>query len=203
MRARLTSPAVRDAAIATGLLLAAVWAGSGGFARIDRALVGYLVATLIATFVTTLRVSAFWRRPASAFFARTLATALRSPIRLRATFAAASRDLAAQRFVARRSRARWAAHMLLSLGTLAGSAVTLPLVFGWLHFVAEGEQVYRVVVFGVPCGRFALAGLVGWLVFHALVLAPTSSLSASAPAGFRGRRRRFMSRLFCCSCSWR
>jgi hypothetical protein len=177
VRARLTP--VRDATIVTALLLAAVWAGSNGFAEIDRALVGYLAATLVATFATALRVSAFWRRPSSAFFARALVSALRSPTRLRATLAAASRDLAAQRFVARRSRARWAAHMLLSLGALAGSAITLPLVFGWMHFVAEGEDVYRVVVFGVSSGRFALAGVVGWIVFHALVLAAAAVVAGA------------------------
>lgn len=172
MRACLTPPrAARDATLATALVLAAVWAGSGGFAGVDRALVGYLGATLVATFGTALRASAFWRRPASAFFARALVSALRSPASLRATLAAASRDLAAQRFVARRSRARWAAHLLLSLGTLAGGAITLPLVFGWVHFVADGEDVYRVVVGGVPAGRFALDGAVAWLVFHALVIA--------------------------------
>src|SRR5204863_806369 len=79
--------------------------------------------------------------------------------------------LAAQRFVARRSRARWAAHLLLSLGTTASVAITVPLVCGWLHFAAEGNAVYRVVVCGLPLGRFAIAGPLGWLVFHALVLA--------------------------------
>src|SRR5262249_36249552 len=172
MHPRLTiQPAARDATLATVLLLAAVWAGSDGFADVDRALRGYLAATLVATFGTVLRASAFWRRPASAFFARVLVSGLRSPAGLRTVFATAGGGLAAQRFVARRSRARWAAHLLLSLGTLAGSAISLPLVFGWMHFVADGEDVYRVIVGGVPVGRFALDGVVAWLVFHALVLA--------------------------------
>jgi hypothetical protein len=172
MRPRLTiQPAARDATLATVLLLAAIWAGSHGFADVDRALLGYLAATLVATFGTVLRASAFWRRPASAFFARALASGLRSTAGLGMTFATAGRDLAAQRFVARRSRVRWVAHLLLSLGTLAGSAISLPLVFGWMHFVAEGEGVYRVIVGGVPVGRLALDGVVAWLVFHALVLA--------------------------------
>src|SRR5262249_29180204 len=80
MRPRLTiQPAARDATLATVLLLAAIWAGSHGFADVDRALLGYLAATLVATFGTVLRASAFWRRPASAFFARALVSALRSP----------------------------------------------------------------------------------------------------------------------------
>ena len=58
MRVRLTTlRAVRDATLATALVLAAVWAGSGGFAGVDRALVGYLAATLVACFCTVLRAS--------------------------------------------------------------------------------------------------------------------------------------------------
>jgi hypothetical protein len=181
MHPRLTRlRVVRDATVVTAVLLVAVWAGSGGFRGVDRALVGYLAATVVATFATALRVSAFWRRPASAVFAGALVSALRSPARLRATLAAGRRDLVAQRFVARRSRTRWAAHLLLSLGTLAGSAITLPLVFGWLHFVAEGEGVYRVVVLGVSAGRFALDGAIAWVVFHALVLASVAVVAGAA-----------------------
>jgi hypothetical protein len=163
--------AVRDASLATAMLLAAVWAGSGGFAFLDRGLVGYLAATLVATFGVAYRLSACWRRPPAAFYARALAHALRAPRRLRAALAAAGRDLAAQRFVARRSRLRWAAHLLLSLGTLASFAITLPLVFGWVRFEADGEDVYRIFVWGLPAGRFLLDGALAWLVFHALALA--------------------------------
>src|SRR5262249_36734418 len=99
---------------------------------------------------------------------------------VRETLAAARRDLVAQRFVARRSRTRWAAHLLLSVGTLAGSVITLPLVFGWMHFVAEGQDVYRVVVFGVPAGRFALGGAVAWLGSPALVLAAVAVVLGAA-----------------------
>src|SRR5262249_10048064 len=146
----------------------------------DRALVGYLAATVVATFGTALRVSAFSRRPASAFFARAIASGLRSPARLRTTLTTAGCDLAAQRFVARRSRARWARHLLLSLGTPGGGAISLPLVFGWVHFAAEGEDVYRVVVAGVPVGRLALDGVAAWLVFHALVLAAAAVVAGAA-----------------------
>jgi hypothetical protein len=160
-----------DATLATTAAIAAVGAGSRGFADLDHALLGYLGGTLVAVFATTYRASAFYRRPASAFYARAVLSALRSPRRLRATLAAAGRDLAAQRFVARRSRTRWAAHLLLSLGTLAGVAITVPLVFGWMHFAADGERGYRVVLAGFWAGRFALGGVIAWAVFHALAVA--------------------------------
>jgi hypothetical protein len=76
-----------------------------------------------------------------------------------------------QRFIARRGRLRWLAHLALSLGTLASFAITLPLVFGWLRFEGAGQDHYRVRLVGVPAGRFAIDGPLGWLAFHALSLA--------------------------------
>jgi hypothetical protein len=163
--------ALRDASAATLLLLAAIWAGSGGFAHLDAALLGYLGATIVAVFGTAWRISTAWRRPAAAFYVRALWRACRDLRALRRTLAAAGRDVAAQRFIARRSRMRWVAHMLLSLGTLASFAITLPLVFGWMRFAADGQTAYRVLVVSLPMGRFVLDGAVAWLVFHGLVLA--------------------------------
>lgn len=173
------------------LSIAAIWAGSGAFAYLDHALFGYLGATLVATFGSVYRLSAFWRRPASAFYARALGSALIAPRRLAAVLAAAGRDLAAQRFIARRSRPRWAAHLLLSLGTVASFAITLPLVWGWMHFDADGQDVYRIVVVGLPIGRFAITGLFGWGMFHALTLAAVAVvLGAGYFLGVRIRARR-------------
>jgi hypothetical protein len=154
---------LRDATAATVLLLAAVWAGSGGFAHLDLALLGYLGATVVAAFGTVWRISTAWRRPAAAFYLRALWHRRAVP--------GAGRDLAAQGFIARRSWLRWSAHMLLSLGTLASFAITLPLVFGWMRFQAEGQSTYRILVASQPAGRFALDGPVAWLLFHALSLA--------------------------------
>lgn len=178
MRARLI-----DASAATALLLVAIWAGSGGFAHLDPALLGYLGATIVAAFGTAWRLSAAWRRPAAALYLRALWH--------RRALPGAGRDLAAQAFIARRSRLRWGAHMLLSLGTLASFAVTLPLVFGWMRFQAEGQSTYRVLVASQPVGRIALDGPVAWLMFHALVLAAVAVvLGAVYFLGVRWRARR-------------
>ncbi len=163
--------AVRDAAAVTLALAAAVWLGSRGGRDLDPALFGYLGATLVAAFVLSARASAFWRRPPSAFYARALWSALGDPRLLRVAAASAGRDLAAQRFVARRSRVRWLSHLALSLGTLASFAITLPLVFGWLHFEAEGQEAYRPVLAGFGLPPLALDGVLAWLVFHGLSLA--------------------------------
>ena len=162
---------LRDAALATALLLGAVYGGSSRLAHLDVALLGYLAATVAACFVTVYRVSAFWRRPPSAFYARALLEAVRRPRELRRLLGAAGRDLAAQRFIARRSRVRWLAHLLLSGGTLASFAITLPLVWGWLRFEADTGRAYRAILAGVPVVRFATDGVLGWLVFHGLSLA--------------------------------
>src|SRR5439155_1347335 len=162
---------LRDAALATALLLAAVYAGSSGLAHFDAAVIGYPAANAAASFETVQRMSAFWRRPPSAFYARALLEAVRRPRELRRLLGAAGRDLAAQRFIARRSRVRWLAHLLLSVGTLVSFAITLPLVWGWLRFEADGGRSYRAILVAVPVVRFAPEGVVGWLVFHGLSLA--------------------------------
>jgi len=181
----------RDAALATVALVAAIAAGSRGFRDVDPALLGYLGATLVSTFATSWRASAFWRRPASAFYGRALLGSLGEPRRLRRTIAAAGRDLAAQSFIRRRSAVRWAAHLLLSFGTLASFAITLPLVFGWMHFRAEGDRSYQIALFGVPTIRFAVDGIFGWFLFHALSLAGGAVLlgaTAFLVARLRARR---------------
>jgi hypothetical protein len=163
--------ALRDATLATLFLCGAIYAGSSGLAHLDPALLGYLGATLSACFVTVHRLSAVWRRPAAAFYARALLRTLAHPRQLWTLARATGRDLAAQRFLARRSRARWLAHLLVSGGTLAGLAITLPLVWGCLHFEADGARTYQAILAGMPVVRFATDGAAGWLVFHALDLA--------------------------------
>ena len=181
---------VRDAVAATVVLLVAIVVGSEGLRHLDPALLGYLAATVVAFAGTVWRASAFWRRRPSAFYARALARALRDPRQLRVALASGANDLVAQRFVARRSRLRWVAHLALSLGTLASFAITVPLVFGWMHFVADGPEHYRVVALGLPAGRFAVAGPLGWLAFHGLALAGVAvALGAATFLGTRYRQR--------------
>jgi hypothetical protein len=165
----------RDALLAAVALAVALFVGSAGFANLDPALVGYLGGTAIAFVASVYRVSAFWRRPASAFYARALGEALRRPRSLRATIGHARRDLATQRFLRKRSVVRWLAHLALSLGTLASFAITVPLVFGWMHFVADGDR-YRVIFFTVPTLSFAVGGPIGWAFFHALSIAGVAVL---------------------------
>ena len=181
---------LRDATLVTAVLLGTVYAGSARLAHLDPALLGYLAATLAAAFVTTYRVSAFWRRPASAVYGRALVAALGRPRDLLRALGVAGQELAAQRLIARRSRARWLGHLALSGGTLAAFAVTVPLVLGWLHFEAVGEHTYRAVLFSLPVARFAADGVVGWLVFHTLGLAAVAVVLGCAYFLLARRRER-------------
>ena len=68
---------------------------------------------------------------------------------------------ATQRFIGRRSHLRWVMHLCLSWGGMLAFAVTLPLVFGWIHFAtrADNLQVYQVFVLGVKVREFAFGTL--------------------------------------------
>src|SRR5690606_1110687 len=161
-----------------------------GLAHVDPALVGYLAATLVAIVASVYRASAFWRHPASAMYARELGAALRRPGSLARSAGHAARDLAAQGFVRKRSVVRWLAHLLLSGGTLASFAITVPLVFGWMLFRGEGDA-YRLLVFGVPTVRFAVDGVLAWTFFHGLSAAAIAvALGASVFLVLRIRARR-------------
>jgi len=185
-------PAFRDAALVTAGLVLLILIGSGFGRHLDHALFGYLAATLAAAFGIAWRTSAFWRRPASAVYGRALLGALRDPRKLRAALAGTGRHVVAQEMIARRSRVRWAAHLLLSLGTLGSFAVTVPLVFGWLHFTAVDQRTYQVVFFGLPLPghQFAIDGGLGFLMFHALTLCGVAvALGATYFIAARWRRR--------------
>ncbi len=172
MRTPVTLRPWRDAAGATLLVLAAIWLGSRGGRDLDPALFGYLAATVVAVVGVTWRASAFWRRPASAVYGRALRAALFRPRELRAALRSAALDVGAQTFIARRSRARWLAHLALSLGTLASFAFTVPLVFGWLTFRPVGQTHYQPLLFGLPAApALPLDGVPLWFAFHALTLA--------------------------------
>ena len=75
------------------------------------------------------------------------------------------------RFIWRRSKIRGLAHWCIMWGCVTAAGITFPLVFGWIHFVTEGDNfdTYRVMVFGVPTNAFPIDSLVGFLTFHALV----------------------------------
>ncbi|HXK03354.1 MAG TPA: MFS transporter [Verrucomicrobiae bacterium] len=157
----------------TGLLIAAIVVGSRNLAYFDPALVIYTFAVVFATWGVVYHYNVwlekpptrvYWDRGWELFRSRGV---LRSLVRVGSL---ALTHLAAQRFIARRSRLRWWMHQCLFWGCLTGVAITFPLVFGWIHFrSAPNDQfTYVIYLFGFPAGAFHLKTVGAWLLFHGL-----------------------------------
>jgi nitrate reductase gamma subunit len=164
------------AGIAAALVLAAsIILGSRNLARFDAALLGYTFATLFAAFGITYRWVMWLERPPTAMYWRRGVQLLLRPgdfgrhgVRLLQRLLV---DFAGNRFIWRRGRLRGAAHWCIMWGCVTAFAITFPLVFGWVHFeTVPGDLTqYRVQVFGLAAGEFAIASLLGFLIFHGLV----------------------------------
>jgi hypothetical protein len=157
-------------ALAVGIVL-----GSRNLARFDVTLLGYTFATLFAAFGITYRWVMWLQRPPTALYWRRGGQLLlrnggfgRQGLRLLWRLLT---DFAGNRFIWRRGLLRGAAHCCLMWGCVSALAITFPLVFGWVHFETAPEDLsrYRVHLFGLPLGEFAIASLFGFVVFHGLV----------------------------------
>lgn len=151
--------------------------GSRNLAHFDAALVGYTFAVLFATFGITYRyamwlqrppTALYWRRGWSVFFSRR-----NMGFNIGRWLDRMFGDILLNRFILHRNRLRWLAHMLLMWGCILAFGITIPLVFGWLHFetVQGSLDHYRVFVFGFPAFTFPTSSLFGFLMFHGLVWA--------------------------------
>ena len=165
-------------ALTAPLLLAfAIAAGSRDFHNFDAALIGYTFSTLFATFGVAYRYAMWLQRPPTAMYWRRGWSVFFKPGHLlancRVWLQRVVGEFAANEFIFRRSKRRWLTHMLLMWGCILASAVTFPLVFGWIHFATDTTRLdyYRVHVFGIPTFSFPIESLLGFLIFHALVWA--------------------------------
>lgn len=176
----LDPKAALSAGIVMGCLAAAIFFGSRGFANFDSALVGYTFACLFSTFGIAYRYAVwlqkpptrmYWRRSVDLFFSPKLWRDLRAPfIFSKAVWS----KLLWQDFILRRGFMRWAGHMAIAWGCLIASAITFPLVFGWLHFESvsgANDPTFKVVAFGFETLPLRVNGWVGWTVLHGLVIA--------------------------------
>jgi hypothetical protein len=161
----------------TALLAVLIVTGSRNLNHFDAALVGYTFATLFATFGITYRYAMwlgrpptrmYWRRGWQVFLSPRLFG--RNAVELGRRFFV---EFAANRFIFRRGKMRWAAHWLIMWGCLVAAAITFPLVWGWVHFeTVPGEMhLYRTFVFGFAVQDFHIESLLGFIVFHGLVWA--------------------------------
>jgi hypothetical protein len=166
------------AVLATGVLARLIVLGSNNLRHFDAALVGYTFATLFAVFAITRRYALWLQRPPTAMYWKrgwTVFFRLFHPRHLIRNLLGFLRrttvDFALNGFIWRRGRLRWAAHALIMWGCLLAAAITFPLVFGWVHFATEADDLewYRVYVFGRPTVSFPIDSLPGFLIFHGLV----------------------------------
>jgi hypothetical protein len=169
--------AAASGAVATAVLAALIVAGSRNLKHFDAALVGYTFAVLFAAFGVTYRYSMWLQRPPTALYWRKGWRLFLDPRRLGKNSGQLSRRLlggfAFNTFIWKRGRLRGLAHLLIMWGCVLASAVTFPLVFGWVHFstVSGRLDLYQAHVFGIPAQTFPIESLTGFIVFHMLVWA--------------------------------
>ena len=165
------------AAAMTLLLAGAIVIGSRNLAHFDAALVGYTFATLFATFGIIYRYAMwidrpptrlYWRRGWQAFFTRGVRWSNAARLGQRGAM-----DVAANRFIFKRSALRGLAHWLIMWGCILAAVITFPLVWGWIHFetVPGDIHTYRTFMFGLPVQDFPVESLAAFLIFHGLVWA--------------------------------
>jgi hypothetical protein len=171
-RGAATLPAALGGAAAALLLMAAIYVGSRGLRDFDSALIGYAVATIFATAAIVYRYLLWLARPPTR---RSFVAGWRRFLSWRnftryGTLVPVQlwRDLIAQTFIARRSRARWLAHQAIFWGVLVSLLITLPLTFGWIRFTLVPPDTYQLWLVGVPVLRFPIEAGTGFAVFHAL-----------------------------------
>lgn len=157
----------------TALLIAAIVVGSRNLQNFDPALVIYTFAVIFAAWGVVYHYNVwlekpptriYWDRGWELFRRQGVLRSLGRVVSLAVT------HLAAQRFIARRSRLRWWMHQFLFWGCLLGVAITFPLVFGWIYFrtLPADQLTYVTYLFGFPMGSFRLHTPGAWLLFHGL-----------------------------------
>jgi hypothetical protein len=161
--------------IATAILAILIMVGSRRLSHFDAALVGYTFATLFAAFGIVYRYAIWLQRPPTWMYWKRGWQLFLNPSYLPRNLVVWVGRLwnafVLNRFIWRRGAVRGAAHWLILWGCLLASAITFPLVFGWIHFTAEGRGLdrYRVVLFGFDTISFPIDSIWGMLIFHGLV----------------------------------
>lgn len=161
----------------TSMLAGLILLGSRRLSHFDAALVGYTFATLFASFGITYRFAMWLQRPPTAMYWKRGWQVFLNPQSWFRNLALWGQRLFsvffANSFIWKRSLSRGAAHWLIMWGCILASAITFPLVFGWIHFEfwGSGFDNYTAYVFGFPTFSFGIHSLLGFLIFHGLVWA--------------------------------
>lgn len=152
-----------------------IYFGSRNLSHFDAALVGYTFAVLFATFGIVYRYTMWLQRPPTAIYWKRGWQTFLNPKYLGTNFInwikRLTGDVAMNSFIFKRGSSRWLAHLLIMWGCITAFMITLPLVFGWLHFESVPGQIddYQIYIFGFPSITFHIESWLAFLVFHGLV----------------------------------
>lgn len=159
------------------VLVALIYVGSQGLATFDSALIGYAVAIVALAYAVVDRYARWLAMPSTGRYWRRGWQLFLSWENFRQLPGLLPRalvgQLVGQGFIRRRGLVRWLGHQCLFWGVMLATAITFPLVFGWLVFHLEPgtEDTYRMFVFGVPTITFDSSSFVGWSMFRGLAYA--------------------------------
>lgn len=170
----LNRTALIKATIAAVLVIVLVLIGSRNLQNFDAALYAYLIGTVFAIFGIAYRYSVWIQRPPTRLYWRRSMQFLFSKYFFPYLFRSTKlffRNILFQRFIAYRSRTRWIGHFLLAFGCMLAFAITIPLTFGWIHFVLKpgDDTTYYALLFGFEAGSFQLGSPLAFIAFHGLV----------------------------------
>ena len=179
---------------AASVVMAGIYFGSRHFRDFDAALVAYAGASVFSAFGLGYRYGMWLERPPTRLYWRRgwQVFVRRLPVNLVKLGVLAWENLVAQRFIEKRSRLRWLAHLFIAWGCMLAAAVTFPLSFGWIRFESSRSAplVYQAFVFGVGVFSFASDGPFAPLVFNVLDIAAAMVLTGIGLAMWRRARDR-------------
>lgn len=180
--------------VVAGALIAAIIVGSRGLRDFDPALVSYAGASVFAGFGIGYRYAMWLRRPPTRVYWfrgwQIFLSARKLPRNIGHLVRIFWRNFFLQRFIDRRSHARWTAHWFLAWGCILAAAVTFPLSFGWVRFESapHNQEIYHAFVFGIHAGSFRLHTLIAELSFNILDIAAIMVLIGVSVALWRRGR---------------
>lgn len=176
------------ASLASLMVVLAIYFGSGRLARFDVPLAAYSAATVFAAFGLVYRYMMWLQRPPTWRYFKVSWRLFFQARRFVPNCAVLSRlvvdNILLQRFVARRGRTRWAAHMCIAWGCMIAFAITFPLSWGWVQFGVDHER-YVVEFMGRRQFSFPPSSILGFLMFNGLNISAVLVLIGVAAAMHR------------------
>lgn len=171
-------------------VVGAIYFGSGKLTRFDTPLAAYAAATVFAAFAIAYRYVMWIQRPPTWRYFKASWRIFLKPnlvalnlVKLVGHF---WNQIVAQKFIERRSRKRWAAHMCIAWGCLLAFAITFPLSWGWIQFgIAENGRDYVVEFMGMPQFAFPPDSVVAFFMFNGLNISAVLVLTGVAMAMHR------------------